>query len=344
VTYHGIIRAGIIGCGAIAKLGHLPACMLVPSCRLQALVDLNPARAWELAARWSIPVAGTDYRELLSAFDLAIVATPPATHGQIVTDLLSRGIHVLCEKPMATTSADCQRMIDAADAGGAVLSVGHQRRLHPNLHMLKRLIESGSLGSVERIEIEEGRSFNWPSQSGYMFRADQCGGHLLDTGAHGLDTMIWLAGGARARLLDYKDDALGGVESNVLLSLSFDNDVEATFRLSRTRAFSNTVVVQGTIGRASASLDRPNQLTVAQVTPGGDVVRKTELLCGRHKFTLWDALTRQLEDMAMSILYGRAPRVTGADAAQVVELIERCYAQRDARPIPARAPLPGALQ
>src|SRR5439155_22566294 len=117
------LRLAVVGCGAVTERYHLPAIAASSDVAVAAFVDPVVGRARSFASRWSGGRALSDYREVADLADLAIVAAPNHWHEPIAVDLLRRGIHVLVEKPMARTRAECDRMIDAAAEGGAVLAV-----------------------------------------------------------------------------------------------------------------------------------------------------------------------------------------------------------------------------
>ena len=89
-----------------------------------AIWGQQPERVDELAARHAIPFKVNDPGELMGQVDAVLLATPNASHASIGVPLLESGVHVLVEKPMARTVAECDRLLAAAAAGGAVLAVG----------------------------------------------------------------------------------------------------------------------------------------------------------------------------------------------------------------------------
>src|SRR4051794_1108296 len=110
------LRLGVVGCGAVTERYHLPALMASPDVEPVAFVDPAVARARLLAERAGAPFALSSHRELPGKIDFALVAVPNAFHEPVTVDLLAAGIHVLVEKPMARTTAECDRMLAAAAA------------------------------------------------------------------------------------------------------------------------------------------------------------------------------------------------------------------------------------
>src|SRR5262249_23772537 len=115
------LRFGVIGCGAIVTLHQLPALRRCSQLDLVGVVDRDCEWAGRVARRFGIPPAPGDAAALVGAVDAVLIATPNTTHAAIACDLLEQGVHVLCEKPLATSRADVDRMLDAAARGGARL-------------------------------------------------------------------------------------------------------------------------------------------------------------------------------------------------------------------------------
>ena len=119
-------RVGVIGCGAVAAYGHLPALERLGH-RPAVLVDPRLDFARALASRFGVPRVAADLAEVTPDLDAAIVAAPPALHADLSLPLLAAGIPVLVEKPLALHAADARRMVETAAASGARLAVSRQR-------------------------------------------------------------------------------------------------------------------------------------------------------------------------------------------------------------------------
>lgn len=112
------------------------------------VVDSNPARLKEASRIFPAARVVADFASVSSTVDAVIVATPPASHARLALDAIARGHHVLVEKPLATTVADCEAMIAAADAAGVALMVGHTFEHNAAVWKLRELIASGDLGEL----------------------------------------------------------------------------------------------------------------------------------------------------------------------------------------------------
>ena len=138
-----MIRIGIIGCGKIAQVRHLPEYAANPNAEIMAYYDKNRARAEEMAAKYGGSVCDT-YFDLLNRDDIDAVSVcvENRSHAEISTAALYAGKHVLCEKPMAVTLAECESMVAAAERNGKYLMIGHNMRFDPVHRRAKQLLQT----------------------------------------------------------------------------------------------------------------------------------------------------------------------------------------------------------
>ena len=113
-----MIKVGLIGCGKIGQVRHLPEYAANPDCRITALYDINKQRAQELAQQYGATAYDSYQALLASDVDAVSVCSSNASHAEIAVAALRAGKHVLCEKPMATTLEDCEAMVQAARESG----------------------------------------------------------------------------------------------------------------------------------------------------------------------------------------------------------------------------------
>jgi predicted dehydrogenase len=324
----------VVGCGAIAEMGHIPAAIQVDEAQLVALVDTDRARAETLAEQFGVPKAVCSLREVANEIDAVILATPPHVRPVLAEQAFGAGLHVLCEKPLANSSAECRAILAASEQAGRVLAVAHTYRFFPNRIHVYSLLQQKALGMVNTVKVEQGDPADWPTRTGYTFRHEMvAGGVLVNEGIHSLDALFWWFGYPLD--FEYEDDAIGGLESNVRIKLRFKDDITGTFRLSRTCKLENRMVITGELGNMSLPIYNQTQVSLSR---NGQTV--TQTLVPRSGGFL-DMVAEQLRDFVMSIETKRPPRVTGADGLRVVEFIEMCYALKRCRPLPKRAPIPG---
>ena len=209
------VRFGLVGAGAIAQ-AYAQAFSQTTAAKLVAVADSRREAAEKMADAAQCQ-AFTDAETMADAVELdaVLVCTPPSTHRDICCALLERGIHVLCEKPLAITSADAEAMIAAAEARGLHFTMASKFRYVADVQKAKELIANGTIGEVVLFEnVFTGRvdmSTRWNSNPEIAG-----GGVLIDNGTHSVDVARFCLGelaevqameGNRIQLLPVEDTA-----------------------------------------------------------------------------------------------------------------------------------------
>ncbi|MCM2606971.1 Gfo/Idh/MocA family oxidoreductase [Rossellomorea marisflavi] len=194
------LKIGVIGCGSIAKHRHIPEYMANEHAEIVAVCDIVKDRAEEMADQIGAK-AYTDYKELLKdeSIEAVSVCTPNALHAPISIDALKAGKHVLCEKPMATSTEEAQAMIDAANQAGRKLMIGHNQRFVPSHQKAKELISKGEAGKIYsfRTAFGHGGPEGWSvdGKDSWFFRKEEAFiGAMGDLGVHKTDLMRYILG------------------------------------------------------------------------------------------------------------------------------------------------------
>jgi len=147
------VKIGAIGCGYWGP-NLIRNFSEVATSEMVAVADLDRARLDHIQARYpQITHVTQDYHDLFQLdLDAIVISTPPPTHFAIAQECLQRGLHVLIEKPLATSSEDARRLIKLAEEHDRVLMVGHTFEYNPAVHALKEMIDSGELGDIHYID------------------------------------------------------------------------------------------------------------------------------------------------------------------------------------------------
>lgn len=232
------IRVGIAGLGRSGWDIH--ARLLEPmgdQFRVVAVVDDDAARRAEATQRFGCQ-AYQRYDEVLADPDveLVVVALPSFLHMPAGVDALSAGKHVVCEKPMATTLEEADRMIAAAHSTGHVLTIFQQRRYNPDFVKVREVIESGVLGRIVEIRLSEsrfGRRWDWQTLQKFG------GGTLNNTGPHFLDQALQLFGPKQPEVFCQMDRALtlGDADDHLKLVLKAEGQPIIDIEISSCDAF-----------------------------------------------------------------------------------------------------------
>ena len=170
----------------------------LPPVRLVSVADINEELAADTARRYGFERSDTSWQAIVKADDIDVVSVVVANHlhREVVTELAAAGKHVLCEKPLAPTSADAQAMIDAVDAAGVVARVGFTFRRTPGIAAARQVIESGELGRPLYINAQYWTDYGSDPQApmSWRYRGGPGSGALADLGSHLADTAEFLLG------------------------------------------------------------------------------------------------------------------------------------------------------
>ncbi len=199
------VNLAVIGLGM--GRGHLRGFRDDPRGNPVAICDLDEERLAAIGEEFDIaPDARyTDYRKLLSdvkklKLDGVSVALPNALHAPVATEAFKAGVHVLCEKPLATTAAEGKAILQAARRAGRKLMVNFSFRFRPQSQALKRVMESGELGKVYFGRTVWHRRRGMPKFGGWFGQKELSGGGpIIDLGVHRLDLAMWLMGNPRPK-------------------------------------------------------------------------------------------------------------------------------------------------
>ncbi|MEN6546926.1 MAG: Gfo/Idh/MocA family oxidoreductase [Armatimonadia bacterium] len=187
------IKIGLIGCGGLGR-AQAKIAAAEPGVEFAAVSDVNLQSAQEVAAEHSVPVAVDDHRKLLElGLDGVLVVTPTFTHKDICLDAARAGVNMFCEKPMATSVADCEEMIQAARAAKVQLMIGFVMRFYPAYVEMKRRIDAGDIGDV-RLAWSVRMGGRPPVGIGEWRREASKVGGLYSAAVHQMDLLLWMGG------------------------------------------------------------------------------------------------------------------------------------------------------
>lgn len=200
------IRFGIIGSGYMAKMHSLALRNIgaflwkkLPKIEMVRMADIVPAMAEEGAARWGWAEHTTDWKEITRADDIdaVIIITPNDSHALYAIDAFEHGKHVFCEKPLANTVADAERMVAAAKHSGKIGVVNFSYRTWPAIEFTRQLIAKGELGDLLHFEGHFFQDYAADPALPYGWRFDKSvagGGAFGDIGSHIMDIACSLCG------------------------------------------------------------------------------------------------------------------------------------------------------
>jgi predicted dehydrogenase len=226
----------VIGLGRIAS-HFLPAARASSNSAITGLVSGHRDKAERIAAEYGVPASSIynyeNFDEIAhnKAIDAVYVALPNSMHAEYTIRAAKAGKHVLCEKPMATSVADCQAMIAACKAANVKLMIAYRCHYDPTHLRAIKLINDGAIGQVQAIESSFG--FNIGKGEWRLSKALAGGGPLYDVGIYSLNACRYLTGeepqqiAAYASVID-KDGRFNEVEENVSWTMRFPSGVVAS--------------------------------------------------------------------------------------------------------------------
>lgn len=192
----GHLRVGVVGCGQIAETAHLPNFAQLPDVDLVAVADRDGERAERCSRAFSVPSAFDSFETMLGESDLDAlsICVPNKFHAPYAIAALNAGVHVLCEKPPATTGEEAAAMAAAAQLNGKVLTFGFHYRWSVGAQTVKRFVNARDLGGIHAASAVSLRRRGIPGWRTFDDKDTQDGGPLMDIGVHVLDLALWLMG------------------------------------------------------------------------------------------------------------------------------------------------------
>ena len=321
-----MINIGILGCGKIAQVRHIPEYAENPDVKLAAFFSPNRARAQEQADKYGGKVYDTA-EELLAdpGIDAVSVCAANYAHAELSIQALNAGKHVLCEKPMATTLADCEAMVDCAKKNGKFLMIGHNQRLAKAHMEAKRLIDEGLIGDIItfRTSFGHGGPETWaikPGKDTWFFDKSKAAmGVMADLGVHKTDLIQYLTGQrvvrttARLVTLDKRgeDGELIGVDDNAVCIYEMSGGAFGTMTASWTYygAEDNSTVLYGTKG-IMRIYDDPAHSIVVKLADGQEQVYDVEQIQTNDNQTKSGVIDLWVDCLKNN----RAPEISGESA------------------------------
>ncbi len=195
----GLIGTGYMGkCHALAWTGVHAVFGDGPAIRLVHLSEVTDELAAQRAAEFGFARSGKDWRALVNdpKVDVVSITTPNQFHAEMAIAALEAGKHVWCEKPMATSLADAERMAAAAKASGKVTVLGYNYIQNPMVRQIEALLGAGTIGTVNHVRVEMDEDFMADPETPFVFKNDKASGYgaLDDFGVHPLSLITTLLG------------------------------------------------------------------------------------------------------------------------------------------------------
>ncbi len=323
------LKGAVVGAGHLGRI-HAQKLAGMDGVSLVGVADPIESNREAVAQAHGVR-AFSDHRQLGRGVDAAVVATPTRWHHAVALDLLNDGVHLLVEKPLAPTEAECAELVDTARRRALVLQVGHVERLNPALDAVLPFVRFPKY--IEAVR-----------RGGFTFRSTDIGA-VLDLMIHDIDVILALVQSPLRRVEALGLSLLGRHEDVVNARLSFANGCIASLSASRvSHTAARTMNIWSRRGFAAvdfaartATLIHPSEtllrreLDVEKLSSDEKQRLKDSLLTEHlpvEKLAVepCDAITAELLDFTDSIRTGRVPRVTGEQGRDAVAVAEQVLA------------------
>ncbi|MGG1684703.1 Gfo/Idh/MocA family protein [Pseudalkalibacillus sp. NRS-1564] len=276
------LKIGVIGCGSIAKHRHLPEYAANTQIKIAAVCDIVKTRADETAVLYGAK-SYESYEELLqnSEIDAVSVCTPNYLHAPISIAALKAGKHVLCEKPMATSRADAEEMIEAARTSGKNLMIAHNQRFVPSHAKARDILASGEIGKVYSFRTAFGHpgpeGWSVDGKDSWFFEKEKAFiGAMGDLGVHKTDLIRYLLNEEIVEVGSFVETSakeFATVDDNAVCILKSESGIIGTLAASwaYTASEDNSTIIYGEKAILRLEDDPVNSLVVQYQT--GEVVK-----------------------------------------------------------------------
>ncbi|WP_231445240.1 Gfo/Idh/MocA family protein [Brevibacterium zhoupengii] len=336
-----LLRAAVIGCGAIAG-NHVAAYRDVPGVEIVACFDTDNRRVRAFAADHDIAFAASSLDELFDhGVDLISVCTPHPTHEAVVVAAAKRGVHVLCEKPIAIDVAAAERMVSACSDAGVVFGCVFQRRLWPAAQRIRRAIDDGTIGDpmMARAEVLLHRDSSYYTGTPWRGKWETDGGGVLMTQAiHYVDLLQWYLGDVDWVMTTadtFKHGEYIEVEDTLAATLKFTSGAIAQFTASTalTPALGQRIAITGSTGATVGLLEYPEGTEAVndvwavseQQTFDGPREVLADVSLDRINASLAPFHAAQIVDFVAAVRSGATPLVSGQDALRSLRTMSAMY-------------------
>lgn len=310
------VRVGLIGCGSMG-MGLGQAMARDAASVLSAVVDVDAEAAAQAAQKFRATAFDTPSDLIGSgSVDAVVIATPPSNHEALTAEAVSAGLHVFCEKPLALSTAACERMIDGARRAGVVLMVGHVLRYFAMPSHVLEKVRSGEAGQPRALHMTRS-GHGWRPDAGWRTQRSLCGGLLAEVNIHEIDFMRCLLGEVESVY------AIGGnhrnphldFEDTIQLVLRFRGGGAGTLFTSLASEFNQYKMTLLCSGGTFQSVNFWEQV-VFKAAGGAESVFEAKDFRGQPPFV------RELTEFVASIREGAPVTIPGEEGLAALRIIE----------------------
>lgn len=335
------IKVGVIGCGYIAQQVHIPNYLENPISELVAICDADGDVLAKTAEKYGIKHTFEDYQELLESelVEAISVCVPTKLHSEVVIEAAKHGVNVLCEKPLASSLYEADKMLEAVSENGIKFSIGFNLRFLPNHVKVREYVRNGRIGrpNFARAQLIASGPYEMPENS-RAYETEKRIGCLFDLGAHLADLMLWIFG-KPSYVAGFLSTHMNGVKVDdlALASIKFESGLLGEISVAWVPIFnysamegSRQVQIVGTTGVLESDIFGPSFQFYSVDSLSCKIKGKIKLTPRKFdpKIPL-EALSwsyeREISDFLESVAHNKTPSVSGEEARESLRLILAAY-------------------
>jgi predicted dehydrogenase len=349
------MRLAVIGTGVIGRL-RAETVREHPEVSLVGVADVDRVSAVKVGAENGAPPFG-EYRQMIDELspDGVIISSPVTLHEEMCSYALSRGCHVMVEKPLSNSAEACRRIARAATEAQRTLAVGFNHRFFTAIQYVKGALEASRIGDIDHIRVFGGHDGLHNFRADWMFQSELSGGGcMMDVGLHMTDLTRYIAGEIVSVYGTSTNTMwrVPGSEDNAMVIMKSARGFPVVYQStwSEWRGFRLSVDVYGTRGMARAFYAPMFNMLITQDRPGAARKRSVEFypeIVLREKLRGWQSTAKrsfadELREFVLRVRGEPAPNLaTGWDGIRANEIAEAVYRSTAEDRVVALTPAPG---
>lgn len=320
MTVQRRIRWGILSTANIGRAAVVPALQSSRNAEVVAIASRDTERAFGYATRFGIPSSYGSYEALLGDPNVEViyVPLPNSLHAQWVLRAIEAGKHVLCEKPLGVSAAECLTMAQAAEERGVKLMEAFMYRFHPQIDALVTLVDEGAIGELRHMHASF--TFRLARPDNIRYQASLGGGSLMDVGCYCVNIFRTVVGAEPVEVSALATWHPGGVDDQMAGVLRFANGVTAQFDCGLNMARRETFLaagVEGVVELPRAFLPGTQPTTI--------VLRRGYNEVDQRSIAGVDSYRLMVEHFSDAVFTDTAVLFDAREAAQNMKVIEALY-------------------
>ncbi len=314
---HYPLRWGLLGTGRINR-AVIPPIRASKNSQLLAVASRTHERAAAYAAEWGIPRFHASYEALLQdpEVDVVYISLPNSLHAEWSLRAMQLGKHVLCEKPLTTSTADMDRVIQTAQATGMVIAEAYMYRHHPQTILVKKMVDQGDIGSLQLICGSFSYTNTRPADPRFSLALG--GGSLWDVGCYPIGYAGYILDQIPSVVYGHQFTGSTGVDVFFAGQLIYCNEVTCQFDCSFISEYKVEIELTGDKGR----------ITVPEPYKPGKKNQVIQKHAGQEKIIKLkgeELYQGEVTDLEQAILAGKPPLVSLGESRGIIQTIEALY-------------------